>query len=240
MNARIDPHLTMPWPRRSRPIREPELLAATPTHAIAGPSEPEVAVERVFDAPPELVFRMWLEPKYLAQWWGPKGFSNRVYTIDPRPGGKLHIVMCAPDGTRYPMQSVFHEIVVAERLVIANLTDACVDCPPVDGVTIVTFTAREANTELTVRTVGSAPYPAAAILGGIGASWTQSLDRLEVLLDRVSFPGRIALPPRVQKIDETSEVLAHDSTRALEIVVTSSGVPAKRRLDRVAMSIMSS
>jgi uncharacterized protein YndB with AHSA1/START domain len=144
---------------------------------------------------------MWLEPRYLAQWWGPNGFTNRLYSLDPRPGGKLHIVMCAPDGTRYPMQSVFHEIVVAERLVIANLSDTCVDGPTVDGVTIANFTAREMNTELTVRTVGSAPYPAAAILGGIQASWAQSLDRLEALLARVSLPGRIAPPPRVQKIE---------------------------------------
>jgi uncharacterized protein YndB with AHSA1/START domain len=203
VNARIDPHLTMPWPRRSPSVRAPKLLGTTLAHAIASPSESGAAIERVFDAPPELVFRMWLEPRYLAQWWGPNGFTNRLYSLDPRPGGKLHIVMCAPDGTRYPMQSVFHEIVVAERLVIANLTDTCVDCRRVGGVTIVTFTARKMNTELTVRTVGSAPYPAAAILGGIGASWTQSLDRLEVLLARVSLPGRIAPLPNGQKLEGT-------------------------------------
>ena len=196
MNARIDPRLTMPWPRRSPSIREPDPLE----RAIVGPPAREITIERAFDAPPELVFRMWLEPKYLAQWWGPKGFTNRVYTIDPRPGGKLHIVMCAPDGTRYPMQSMFHEIVVAERLVIAHLMDTCVDCPTVDGVTIVIFTESDGNAELRVRTVGSAPYPA-AIVEGIEASWKQSLDRLEALLSRVSLPGRIARPPRMEETE---------------------------------------
>ena len=200
MNARIDPHLTMPWPRRSPSVRAPKLLGTTLAHAIASPSESGAAIERVFDAPPELVFRMWLEPRYLAQWWGPNGFTNRLYSLDPRPGGKLHIVMCAPDGTRYPMQSVFHEIVVAERLVIAHLMDACVDCPTVDGVTIVIFTESDGNTELRVRTVGSAPYPA-AIVEGIEASWKQSLDRLEALLSRVSLPGRIARPPRMEETE---------------------------------------
>jgi uncharacterized protein YndB with AHSA1/START domain len=193
VNARIDPHLTMPWPRRSPPICEPELLASTRKRVIASPSERETAIERVFDAPPELVFRMWLEAKYLAQWWGPKGFTNRLYTLDPRPGGKLHIVMCAPDGTRYPMQAVFREIVVAERLALANLAEPRLDCSTVDGVTTVIFTERDGNTELTVRMAGSAPYPAAA-LEGIETSWKQSLDRLDGVVARASFlaPSELA------------------------------------------------
>jgi uncharacterized protein YndB with AHSA1/START domain len=198
VDVRTDAHLTMPWPRWPLPIGEPDLSTATLKRAIASPSELEITVERVFNASPDLVFRMWLEPKYLTQWWGPKGFTSRLYTLDPRPGGKLHIVLCAPDGTRYPMQAMFREIVVAERLVLANLTQTQVDSPTVDGTTTVIFTERDHNTELTVHTVGSALYRA-AILEGTEASWKQSLDRLDEVVARAGF-----LPPRCAAVYEAA------------------------------------
>jgi len=36
----------------------------------------EVAFTRVFDAPRPLVFKVWTDPKHVAQWWGPHGFTN--------------------------------------------------------------------------------------------------------------------------------------------------------------------
>lgn len=48
------------------------------------PMERELTIVRVFDAPRALVFRVWTDPKHLAQWWGPKGFTNPVCEVDPR------------------------------------------------------------------------------------------------------------------------------------------------------------
>jgi len=46
-------------------------------------------ITREFDAPRELVFKAWTDPKHLAQWWGPKGFTNPVCEWDVRPGTNL-------------------------------------------------------------------------------------------------------------------------------------------------------
>ena len=81
------------------------------------PMERELVITRVYDAPRELVFRAWTDPKHMARWWGPKHFTNRVEQMDVRPGGAWRIVMCAPDGSEYPAQGVYREIVPPERLV---------------------------------------------------------------------------------------------------------------------------
>ena len=48
-----------------------------------------MVVTRVFDAPRELVWKAWTDPKYIMQWWGPKGFTSPVCKMDFRVGGKL-------------------------------------------------------------------------------------------------------------------------------------------------------
>ncbi len=68
----------------------------------------------------DLVFKAWTETKHMAQWWGPKGFTNPVCEMDVRAGGAIRIHMRAPDGVVYPMTGVFQEIVVPERLVFVS------------------------------------------------------------------------------------------------------------------------
>jgi uncharacterized protein YndB with AHSA1/START domain len=48
------------------------------------PVEREVAFTGIFDAPRELVFKAWTDPKHMAQWWGPRVFTNPVCEIDVR------------------------------------------------------------------------------------------------------------------------------------------------------------
>ena len=57
-----------------------------------------MVVTRVFDAPRELVWKAWTDPKYIMQWWGPKGFTAPVCQMDFRVGGKFLCCMNAPDG----------------------------------------------------------------------------------------------------------------------------------------------
>ena len=80
--------------------------------AAALANEATVTITRVFDAPRALVWAAWTDPKRMAQWWGPKGFTNPVCELDLRVGGKIRIDMRAPDGTRYEE---------TERLAIAAL-----------------------------------------------------------------------------------------------------------------------
>jgi len=72
---------------------------------------------REFDAPRALVFSAWTDPKHLAQWWGPNGFTTTTYSFEFRPGGVWRFVMHGPDGRDYQNRITFEEIVAPERIV---------------------------------------------------------------------------------------------------------------------------
>jgi len=143
-------------------------------------AERELVMERIFDAPRELVFKAWTDPKHVAQWWGPKGFTNPVCELDVRPGGALLIHMRGPDGVVYPTKGVFHEIVEPERLVFT--TSAFEDDqgnPQLEVLNTVTFAELGGKTKLRLHAVVVKSAPAVeAALAGMEEGWSQSLDRL--------------------------------------------------------------
>lgn len=61
-----------------------------------------IAATRIFDAPRELVFDVWCDPKHISNWWRPRGFTTTTRKMDVRPGGEWLFVMHGPDGTDYP------------------------------------------------------------------------------------------------------------------------------------------
>ena len=71
---------------------------------------------RVFEAPRELVFAAFTDPKHLAQWWGPDGFTTTTHSFDFRPGGVWRFVMHGPDGRDYQNRVTFDEIKRPELL----------------------------------------------------------------------------------------------------------------------------
>jgi uncharacterized protein YndB with AHSA1/START domain len=142
-------------------------------------AERELVITRVFDAPRRRVFKMWTDPKHVAQWWGPNGFTNPVCEIDPRPGGAIRIVMRAPDGAEHPMIGMFREIVEPERLVFTNIAVDEDGNHLLEGLTTVTFAEHGGKTRLTLQTraVGLVAR-AVSMIEGMEAGWTQSIDRL--------------------------------------------------------------
>ncbi|HLL26843.1 MAG TPA: SRPBCC domain-containing protein [Xanthobacteraceae bacterium] len=146
-------------------------------------AEREITITRVFNAPRERVFKAWTDPKELAQWWGPKGFTNPVCEVDAKPGGALRIVMRAPDGGEYPMKGVFQEVVPPARLVFTNIALDGEGNHIIEGITTVIFEDQGGKTKLTLHTGGVATVDyAAAYLNGTEAGWTQSIDKLQALL----------------------------------------------------------
>ena len=71
---------------------------------------------RVFSAPRDLVFAVWTDPKHLAQWWGPNGFTTTTSAFDMRAGGVWRFVMHGPDGRDYQNRITFDEIAKPERI----------------------------------------------------------------------------------------------------------------------------
>jgi uncharacterized protein YndB with AHSA1/START domain len=76
-----------------------------------------MVVTRIFDAPRELVWKAWTDPKYVMQWWGPKGFTSPVCQMDFRVGGKFLCCMRSPDGQDFWNGGEYHEIVLHEKIV---------------------------------------------------------------------------------------------------------------------------
>ena len=81
-----------------------------------------LATSRLLDAPRERVYRALADPAALARWWGPNGFTNTFHEFDLRAGGMWRFVMHGPDGTDYPNESTFAEVVPDERVVIRHLS----------------------------------------------------------------------------------------------------------------------
>jgi len=102
----------------------------------------EIVTTRVFDAPRELVFRAWTDPKVLVKWWGPNGFTTTSLEFDLRPGGTWRLVMHAPDGTDYPGEFRFVEIAGPDRLVLEHASPKfrlTILFDDIDGKTKITF-----------------------------------------------------------------------------------------------------
>ena len=95
----------------------------SPEMSITMPSDRELVVTRVFNAPRKLVFEAFTRPEHLVRWWGPRGYTMPVCEIDLRPGGAYRFVSRGPDGAEYPFKGVYREIAPPERLVYTETWD---------------------------------------------------------------------------------------------------------------------
>jgi len=81
-------------------------------------SKEAVVIERVFDAPVDLIWQMWTDPEHFTNWYGPKGFTVPVADMDLRVGGKRLVCMASPDGSMIMWTAgEYTEVVPNERLV---------------------------------------------------------------------------------------------------------------------------
>lgn len=76
----------------------------------------ELVLTRVFDAPVNLVWDAWTDPKKAAKWWGPRGFSITTKSKDLKPGGKWIYTMHGPDGVDYPNVTTYFVVEPLKRL----------------------------------------------------------------------------------------------------------------------------
>lgn len=86
-------------------------------------TEAVIVMRRMLDAPREVVWAALTDPKHVVRWYGGRGFENPVCEIDLRPGGRWRHVMRTPDGTEYPMELEFVEVVPPEKLVWKRADD---------------------------------------------------------------------------------------------------------------------
>jgi uncharacterized protein YndB with AHSA1/START domain len=160
------------------------MSATAPSNKFA---ERELTITRVFDAPRALVFEVWTDPKHLAQWWGPQGFTNPVCEFDARVGGELRIHMRGPDGSIYPMKGVIREFVPPGRLVFTTIAVDAAGNHLLEGLTTVLFNEENGKTKLTLHTAMVAVVEIAIVnLQGMEMGWTQSIDKLQAYIARTA------------------------------------------------------
>lgn len=158
-------------------------MVAQASSTTAQPDERTIVITRVFDAPRELVFKVWTDPRHVAQWWGPQGFTSPLCELDLRIGGVFRVHMLGPDGITYPCRGVFREVTEPERIVYAGeAEEGTVGCGaglPPGAVVTVTFAERDGKTTVTIHTrLQSAADLEAAVQTGFNSGWASSLDRL--------------------------------------------------------------
>ena len=122
--------------------------------SVAAP-ERTLVTARIIDAPRELVYRAWTDPKELAKWFPPEGFSSPRCEVDPRPGGVFRVDMKAPDGPPFdgrvfPGPGIVREAIANERLVFAMSPEMGDGQKMPTVVTTVRFEDHDGKTRLTV------------------------------------------------------------------------------------------
>lgn len=143
-------------------------------------SDREVVFHRLLDAPRELVWRAFTDPRHLDEWWGPRGVRTITQEFAFERDGAWTFVMRGPDGSDLPNRVVFREIVPPSRLVLDNAWDAP-DAPLAFRI-VLTLEPEGGRTRLSWRFTFDdvASLRLAIDHYGVEAGGTQTLERLAV------------------------------------------------------------
>jgi uncharacterized protein YndB with AHSA1/START domain len=125
-----------------------------------GGTATELVITRTFNAPRDLVFKVWTEAEHLTHWWGPKGFALGVAKLELRPGGVFHYSMRNDEGFEMWGKFVYREITAPEKLTyVSSFSDAegntvrafFSNTWPLEVFNTLTFTEQDGKTTVTLR-----------------------------------------------------------------------------------------
>jgi uncharacterized protein YndB with AHSA1/START domain len=143
----------------------------------------EIVNERLFTAPPAILFDAFSNPETLARWWGPHGFTNRIDTFDFRVGGDWLVTMTSSDGTDFANRWTFQDIEPARRIVALHHE-------PMHVFTLeMTFEPADTGSALTWRMLFEPTDENRELQKFIRAANEQNFDRLEQILAQVRDQG---------------------------------------------------
>jgi uncharacterized protein YndB with AHSA1/START domain len=158
------------------------------TFEVTTPSDCEIRLTRLFDAPRRLVFEAMTKPQHVKQWWGclGEGYSVSVCEIDLRRGGSWRFVHRTPQGD-FAFYGEYREIAPPDRLVFTEIFD---QFPDTESVVTAVFTEEKGKTRLTA----TVRYPSievrdAVIQSGMAKGAGLSYDRLEEVASRLNAPA---------------------------------------------------
>ncbi len=151
------------------------------TFTATTPSDREIVLTRLFDAPPRLVFDAMSKPEHVRQWWGrlDDEHSVTVCEIDLRPGGAWRFVGRGPTG-EYAFHGVYREVAPPDRLVFTEIYEPY---PDVESVVTSLLTEENGKTRLTATCLYPSMDVRDMVLGtGMARGAGISYDRLEELV----------------------------------------------------------
>lgn len=139
----------------------------------------DLTIVRTFDAPRELVFRLWTDPTHAVRWMGPRDYPAAVFEQDVRVGGKWRGCLRAGPEAQGPQGDLwqggeFREIVPNEKLVFTFQWDG----GPETVVTVILSDTDDGRTRMVFH---QTPFDTAPTRDGHGLGWNSSFDRLAEL-----------------------------------------------------------
>ena len=138
--------------------------------------EHTMTIERVLDAPRELVWRAFTDPDEVTKWWGPEHFTTprELIEFDLRPGGACRLMMIGPDGQKYPNDGHFGVVEPPERYSFAGEVP---DNPMMKSAeTTVEFVALDETRTKVI--VSSRMICTEELIPMANAGWSSQLDKL--------------------------------------------------------------
>ncbi len=145
------------------------------TTTFTTPSDREIVITHVVEAPRELAFDAWTSPEHVPHWFGPRGTTVPVCEIDLRPGGAWHYLLRSPDGTDMAMRGVYREVSRPDRLVSTESFDDY----PGESLNTLVFTEEDGKTTITCTVLyESKEMRDAVIESGMQKGAAETFDRL--------------------------------------------------------------
>ena len=148
------------------------------------PSDREIVMERVFNAPRELVFKAYTDPNLIPRWWGPRKYTTTVDKMDVRVGGAWRFVQRDAAGNEFAFNGEYREIAPPDRL---SYTFEFEGMPGHVLLETVTFEERDGKTKVTVTSLFQSVEDRDGMLqSGMEAGANESQDRLAELLEALT------------------------------------------------------
>ena len=137
--------------------------------------ERTLVLSRVFDAPRELVYKVWTQPEHLARWWGPRNFTLLSCKADVRVGGSYRFGTRSPEGTEHWAHGVYREVVPPERLMLTHAWEHPDGKPKHETIMTLTFAEQGDKTKLTLK---QTLFESVTSRDMHGQGWNSVLDKL--------------------------------------------------------------
>ena len=155
-----------------------------PTATVTTPTDREIQIERVFDAPRDRVFAVFTDPQLIPEWWGPRGTPAVVDRMDVRTGGDWRFVVRNADGSETGFRGTYREVTAPERIVQTFEWDGM---PGYVSVETATFEDLGDRTKVTTVSIFHTAEERDGMLNsGMESGMNETYERLDALLARLA------------------------------------------------------